>query len=329
MGETLLRAQEALQCAETSDNASGSQHSADDEALYEFQAALSVAIESLSHALKPWPLILQQAHLSPEILELPSSNQDDEQPAQVIVFELILPPPVVTLTPIASRASGVQAPHLNNHRHDSDKPPAPFVYTPWTLFAKSQNMLIRSKYWNDVVKHLNAELHKSYPLVPTDLADEVAGRERRARAGDDPSKGFTDIPQIGGNWSSRAAARLERVQNGLIVDIDRRSTPGTMTSPTLNGTSEDLEEAKYGSGNSVTAFGKLAPPQTTPPSLGGGIDLTSGKGRRSRPGTANTETGLKKGFSALVSRGGAIREADEKKVPGPALYSGIRAKADG
>jgi hypothetical protein len=349
MGETLQRAQAALQSAEASDN--GSITSSDDEALYEFQAALSVAIESMSNALKPWPLILQQAHLSPEILELPSSNFDDEPPAQVIVFELILPPPVITLTPIASRASGVQAPHLNNHRHDSDKPPAPFVYTPWTLFAKSQNMLIRAKTWDTVVKHFHSELHKAYPLIPTDLADEVAVREReRDRAPQigvyASSKPLTDsMPQLGGKWSSRAGERLNRITSDdhvhahahAQVDIhgDTKSDE-PFASPKSVTTTEDLMEDGNGGGEmnpsitTITRLNNLQPPnEMTPPAANEGLVGDSGKvGKKSRPGTAATESGVKRGLAALVGIGGK-GDGEEKKVHGPAIFGGIRQRADG
>ncbi|ORX38480.1 hypothetical protein BD324DRAFT_649847 [Kockovaella imperatae] len=200
MSEILERANESLARADSSDQ--GSIQSREDEELLEFQAAIVVAMESLTSALKSWPTIQDLARLSPEVLELPSSNFDDDPPAQMVVLEVILPAPEARLTPIQSRASGIQAPVLSSGRADSDKPPPPFIYTPWTLFAKSQNMIIRGKKWNEICKSLNTELIKSYPLIPTDLAAEIDAEE----------KAIQDIPSL---------PRVSR--------LGRR--PGTGTSP--------------------------------------------------------------------------------------------------
>ena len=184
MIEILEKANESLAKADESDQ--GSVQSKEDEELYEFQAAMVVAMESLTSALKSWPTLQDLARLSPEVLELPSSNFDDEPPAQMVVLEVILPAPEARLTPIQSRASGIQAPILTSGRAESDKPPAPFIYSPWTLFAKSQNMIIRGKKWNEICKHLNSELIRSYPLIPTDLAAEIDAEE----------KAIQDIPSV-------------------------------------------------------------------------------------------------------------------------------------
>ena len=204
MAEVLNRANDALDRAETSDDSSGSDRSKDDDELFEFQSAMAVAIGSLTTALKPWSNLSELARLSPEILELPSTNLDDEPPAQMVVFEVILPAPEARLSPVQSRASGIQAPMLQSGRADTDKPPAPFIYSPWTLFARSQNMIIRGKLWNEVCKSLHGELARSFPLVPTDLAAEIDAEE----------KGIPDIPSI--ETGQRRAQRRERK---TVIDV--------------------------------------------------------------------------------------------------------------
>ena len=316
MGELLRKAEEAIHVAETSDSGSGSIQTEEDESLYEFQAAISVAITSLTTALRPWPHIQQLARLSPEVLELPSSNFDDQAPAVMVILEVILPAPEAKLTPVQSRASGVQAPEIDTGRVDTDKPPVPFIYTPWTLFAKSQNMIMRGKMWTDACRHFTTELNRLYSQLPNDLAAEVAAAEGRATQATNP---FAEaLHQYGGKWSSRA---LE-FSKGLQIDSThrRQSSINSIGSPGYISSDSDETDLKkgFGIGASVTSLQQITGPES---------------GRRSRPNTAATEGGLKKGLSALVSRAKETVAPDEQNssthdLPGPPLYHSIRGKTD-
>lgn len=302
MGELLQRAEDAVHLAETSDSGSGSYPTQEDESLYEFQAAIAIAINSLTTALRPWPHIQQLARLSPEILELPSSNFDDHPPGVMVVLEVILPAPESRLTPVQSRMSGVQAPALNIGREEADKPPLPFIYTPWTLFAKSQNMIMRGKTWTDVCRHFSSELSRLYPHLPTDLAEEVAAAEK----GTDTSQ---TLPQAAGKWSSRAS----RVGQGLGIDTARRSSvTNSITSPgfTASEGDDDLEKG----------FGDVSESDVT---LQNTPALTPG--HRTRPSTGATD-GIRTGLSALISR-----KPDEQTMeaqPGPPIYQSVRGRTD-
>jgi hypothetical protein len=312
MGEVISRANDALQRVESSDSGDGSIQSQDDEALYEFQAAMAVAIESLTTALKPWPNIQNIARLSPEILELPSTNYDDESPAQMVVLEVVLPLPDARLSPVQSRASGIQAPPLVSGRSESDKPPAPFIYTPWTLFAKSQNMLIRGKYWSDICKHLHGELVRSYPLVPADLAAEIAAEEKGIP--DIPTAGQNPYGEIsGGKWSSRSNRKLH-------IQTHNRNKSGvpSVTSPTAptiaeSMDTEDLDDEKLISKYAMTPG-------------------TAIKGVRPHTGnSANETSNIKKGLNALVGKSDAPTGdwTARRYQPGPPIYQGLRLKLDG
>ncbi|ORY35531.1 hypothetical protein BCR39DRAFT_510436 [Naematelia encephala] len=288
MGELQTTANDAVHRAETSTTGSGSIQSQDDEQLYEFQAAIGVAIHSLITALKPWPQLLDLAKLSSEILELPSSNHDDEPPAQMIVLQCILPAPEARLTPVQSRASGVQAPFLNTGRADGDKPPQPFVYTPWSLFTKSQTCLMRGKAWGEMCRSMNAELARLYP--PYDLATEVIEQEK------------------GDGWASRAS------KLGLKADTHRRMASGETT-----WTSEDLGEAEKGfaSQEMLTAtpdtYSNITPGKKQPSQseVKKGLSaMISQVTSTVAPGAADAEVQLK------------------KRIPGAPIYQNIRLKAD-
>jgi len=303
MGEVLRRTNEAIYRAENSDAGSGSIQTLDDEPLYEFQAAMAVAIESLSTALKPWPQIQNIARLSPEILELPSTNYDDEPPAQMVVLEVILPAPEAQLSPVQSRTSGIQAPALNSGRAVLDDPATPEIYTPWTLFAKSQNMLIRGKMWNEICKMLHAEIAKAYPLIPTDLAAEIAAEE----------KGIPDIPGASpfGDSAARTSRWGPRSKKALTVDtharqqsvIDSIASPGAHSDQT-----EDFDNEK------------THPNMAFTPHTG-----TNSK----RPSTSESQGGIKKQLNAMVGRHNPDPYLPRRGQPGPPIYNAVRQKLDG
>ncbi|GMK59234.1 hypothetical protein CspeluHIS016_0702490 [Cutaneotrichosporon spelunceum] len=198
MGEVLQRCNDAVQAAESSDNESILSL---DESLYEFQAAIAVAVEALTTALRCWPDLQVAARLSPEILGLPTSDSDDKLPAQMIVFEVVLGAPEARITPVQSRASGVQAPGVRSGRHDSDKPPAPFVYTPYNLFTKTQTMLMRARGRQDFNRGSQADLARLYPFVANDVAAEIREDEDKAPSG-----------------NSRFTSRMSKISKGLSVD---------------------------------------------------------------------------------------------------------------
>ena len=311
MGEVLNRANDAIQAAENSDAGSGSVQSEDDEPLYEFQAAMAVAIESLTTALKPWPRIQTLARLSPEILELPSTNFDDEPPAQMVVLEVVLPAPEAHLAPVQSRASGIQAPALHSGRAESDKPPAPFIYTPWTLFAKSQNMLIRGRMWAEVCKNLHGEIGKAYPLIPTDLAAEVAAEEKNV-GGISAQSPFGDGAQVGGRWGRN------KKQLAINAHAHRGSAAEGITSPASPGAYSDDHTDSLDDE-------KMYPEMSVEPPL---------PSSTRRPNTAEN---AKKSFGALVNRathgvgGGSADPAPPSRrgAPGPPIYQNVRQKLDG
>lgn len=141
---TSVRSKSSRQSKQWSDDESDY----DDEAspLLDFQIALSIAIEALGTAMVgPWPNINELARLSPEILNVPSS--EGFEPAQLIVLEVVLPKTMYG----QSKETDTGQMEMQEVGPDGgrsmivDKPPAPFTFTPFSLFSSAQTMMIRGQ----------------------------------------------------------------------------------------------------------------------------------------------------------------------------------------
>ncbi|KIR78424.1 hypothetical protein I306_04566 [Cryptococcus gattii EJB2] len=325
MGEVLQRCNDAVLQAEKSEDGM-SLHSQVDEALYEFQSALAVAIEALATALRCWPTLHQIATLSPEIIEIPASDDDDKQPAEMVVLEVILPAPDARLTPVQSRASGVQAPSLASGRHESDKPPAPFVYTPFSLFTKSQAMLLRARAFQEFSKSTSMDLNKVYPLVPTDVAAELDAYDRDEKRPDSNSNPFKKL------YSSSKTGN-----KGLIVDVGDDE----------NGIDENYHIPLSPMGSDTTGDANEKSFSTLSPTLQSLSMDTSRMGNRRGTGQSDNSAtplhapveSMRKGLSNLVHKAAEAtvyygeEEGDEgtmqKGSIGMPVYSSVRNKTDG
>ncbi|WVR07510.1 hypothetical protein IAU60_004552 [Kwoniella sp. DSM 27419] len=332
MGEVLKRCNEAVARAETSDDGSASVHSQIDESLYEFQAAIAVAIEALTTALRCWPTLLDIAKLSPEILEIPASDHDDKAPAQMVVLEVVLPAPDIRLTPVQSRASGVQAPALASGRHESDKPPAPFVYTPFSLFTKSQAMLLRAKAFQDYSKNTALDLNKVYPLMPTDVAAELDAYDQgEKKVADPPGNPFGAMNQL------QSRSRWNRGKSGSKLLIDTSSTygghhrqlsdTGSLKSPGV--ISSDGSEAAYE--KSFGASGQMHPFSSPQAPVRGSSRPATGASEQSAGGAAAPVDSVVKGITTLVDKvaGHAGEDVEAVTDVGPPVYTSVRNRTDG
>lgn len=301
MGELLARCNDAVQEAEASDNES---QVSLDETLYEFQAAIAVAVEALTTALRCWPDLQQTARLSPEILDLPTSESDDKVPAQMIMLEVVLGAPEARITPVQSRASGVQAPGVRSGRHDSDKPPPPFVYTPYILFTKSQAMLMRSRTCADYCRNTQADLARLYPFVANDVAAEMEEADVKRN----PMVPSLLSDHNGSRWNSR----MSKITKGLSVDTKPGAapsihSPGEM--PVSPGSEFDGESIR-GVASSITGLmgSAVSPSGRTP------VRTKAASFRRE----ANASDDELETHSQVTG-----------DMPGPPVYHNVRAKTDG
>jgi hypothetical protein len=125
------------------------------EAMIRFQTALFIALDALHQSVRFYPKIASTARLSAEVLEVPSSVDDSTQPAEMILVQAVLPEE--NLMPPANGSLTTPMP--------SDTPSAgsPFVFTPYTLFARSQMMLLRGRQADDFEHEVVVELRRRYP----------------------------------------------------------------------------------------------------------------------------------------------------------------------
>lgn len=315
MGEVLQKCNDAVQEAEASDNESTMSL---DETLYEFQAAIAVAVEALTTALRCWPDLQLTARLSPEILDLPTSEADDKVPAQMIMLEVVLGAPEARITPVQSRASGVQAPGVRSGRHDSDKPPPPFVYTPYNLFTKSQGMLLRSRACNDYCRGTQADLARLYPFVASDVATEIEESDVKRPMVPNPFDSITSAS------TSKWNARVGKLGKGLAVDTKGTAeaafaSPDTAEHPPISPGS-DMDGESYGGGGVASSITTLMGAAASP--AGAGPRTNNSHLGHGKPLSFHRTEASEDGFD-IRSEGGT---AD---MPGPPVYQNIRSKTEG
>ena len=253
MHQALIRCNDAVQArddeAERKERRSITSNEVLEDELYEFQYALANAIEAVAVALRSWPRIYHMARLSSEVLDVPASTDDSAPPAQMIVLEVVLPNPEARLTPIHSRASGVQAPELSSARGETDQPPAPFVYTPFSLFAKTQMMLLRGHAQADFARSVTRELSELYPGRTQDAEVEVtpAAVDNRTSQGSAPPD---PLFMQTGHRSSKMSDDLDvekgmRQISGQVLTIPRVQPVGRSTG-TLGQTAGAYASAREG-----------------------------------------------------------------------------------
>lgn len=93
-----------------------------------------------------WPNINDIARLSPEILNVPSS--EGFEPAQLIVLEVVLPKTIYGASEEVGKESAEMQEVTSVRRKQPaivNEPPAPFTFTPFSLFSSAQTMMIRGQ----------------------------------------------------------------------------------------------------------------------------------------------------------------------------------------
>ncbi|PLW27954.1 hypothetical protein PCANC_06124 [Puccinia coronata f. sp. avenae] len=129
------------------------------EEMWIFKSSLSLAMDAMAANLKMFPNLPQQSVLSAEIIDVPSSQDDSTQTASMIVFQATFPAPL---------RHGEELPGLaiQNELAGTYKPqdPAPtFVFVPYTLFSKTQMMMLRGNQARKFARECRAELSKRFP----------------------------------------------------------------------------------------------------------------------------------------------------------------------
>jgi hypothetical protein len=159
-----------------------------DHLFVDFMAALSVSLEGLIASLRVWPSLSADARLFAEIVHLPGPT-DQDLPIQTIVFGIVLPMPDNNVPPAYSQPSeGTIMPEIEmRDMVRTDRPPHPFIYTPFSLFAKASSQIHRGPRWRAHARLTTAELSHMYPPLSESPADFV---------GEDKGMGMTPSTSV-------------------------------------------------------------------------------------------------------------------------------------
>ncbi|CAD6893115.1 unnamed protein product [Tilletia controversa] len=131
------------------------------ESMIQFQTALFIALDALHTSVRFYPKIHQTARLSAEVLDVPSSMDDSTSPAEMILIQAVLPE---ARAPVSSYSNPetYNAP-VDNMPTEIPSKATPFVFTPYTLFSKSQMMLLRGRQADDFEHEVVLEMRRRYP----------------------------------------------------------------------------------------------------------------------------------------------------------------------
>ncbi|CAO1624124.1 unnamed protein product [Parajaminaea phylloscopi] len=134
-----------------------------------FQMSLCVALDALQASVRFYPRLGSTARLSADILEVPSSLDDSTAPAEMILVQAVLPDDRTVFNSSQIDASQVIP-------TDQPHPDTPFVFTPYSLFSKSQMMLLKGRQADLFEQEVLWELKCRYPEVEPAHAAKVSGK---------------------------------------------------------------------------------------------------------------------------------------------------------
>ncbi|KDN42391.1 hypothetical protein K437DRAFT_164180 [Tilletiaria anomala UBC 951] len=141
------------------------------ELMIQFQTALFIALDALHNSVRFYPRIAQTARISAEVLEVPSTLDDSTAPAEMILIQAVLPEARVSPNSYSELVNAAAAETVPTDRPGNG---TPFVFTPYTLFSKSQMMLLRGRQADDFEHEVVIELRRRYPSSLMQEAEERA-----------------------------------------------------------------------------------------------------------------------------------------------------------
>jgi hypothetical protein len=268
-----------------------------DHLFVDFMAALSVSLEGLINSLRVWPTLQHDARLSTDIVHLPGPT-DDDLPIQTILFGIVLPLPDNNIPPAYSSPSGegegTIMPEIElKDMARTDRPPHPFIYTPFSLFAKAHSQIHRGPRWRAHARATTSELQRLYPPMQESTADYAAeDKEVLHSNGPDP------INRIQRIWSRNMPGSGTREDTSELGQ-GHGDSPKSMFSRNTNR-SNDVEKGLVRINDSLSL---LRLPEDT---------------KSKRPSTADKVRAVVDG---VISMGGKDREDDADGPPLKGNYS--------
>ncbi|KAK0566641.1 hypothetical protein OC844_000628 [Tilletia horrida] len=143
------------------------------ENMIQFQTALFIALDALHTSVRFYPKIHQTARLSAEVLDVPSSMDDSTPPAEMILIQAVLPEARAPVTSYSNPDTFMTP--VDNMPTEKPSKATPFVFTPYTLFSKSQMMLLRGRQADDFEHEVVLEMRRRYPSCLMSEAEHGVG----------------------------------------------------------------------------------------------------------------------------------------------------------
>lgn len=176
------------------------------EDMWIFKSSLILAMDAMAANLKMFPDLAERCTLSAEVIEVPSSLDDSAPGASMIVFQATFAAP----TRHGEELPGlcIQSETFATYVQD----PAPtFSFVPYTLFSKTQMMMLRGNQARRFARECRLELMKRFPgptstskaLAPSPLIIEQANYS-------DPNEKEPVTPGHKGKWLDDALSPPSR-----------------------------------------------------------------------------------------------------------------------
>lgn len=184
----------------------------------QFVASLHSAFEALIASMAVYPLLAASARVSSELLQMPSSSDDSTEPAEIVIVHAVLPEET------SDQIDPSQV--LPAYRSQEG---TPYVFTPYSLFHKTQMMLMQGKEARDFEHEVRWEMKRRYHTWGTGAAREdpsaakatdVNAMGAHATLGDSPAYAFD-----GGPLSKVVSARRSSATPSSVAELP----PPTLT----------------------------------------------------------------------------------------------------
>ncbi|KAK0549135.1 hypothetical protein OC846_003420 [Tilletia horrida] len=232
------------------------------ESMIQFQTALFIALDALHTSVRFYPKIHQTARLSAEVLDVPSSMDDSTTPAEMILVQAVLPE---ARAPVSSYSNPetYTAPDDNMPTEKPSKA-TPFVFTPYTLFSKSQMMLLRGRQADDFEHEVVLEMRRRYPSCVLSEAENGLGSPMARKLSilsQDPSvtsfdKEYTEKDML--DSSDRSVGLSDKIAAGVPTPSFRRWTQ-KLSGADHRRRSKDADEQSLTNGRRTSASGPADP----------------------------------------------------------------------
>lgn len=145
------------------------------EDMWIFKSSLILAMDAMITNLPMFQNLAERSFISAEIVEVPSSDDDSTSTASMLVFHAAFPAPLRH----GYELPGLAVPHEVSGSYQKRDTNPTFTFVPYTLFTKSQMMLLRGSAARKFSKECRQELMKRYAVPAEALHQYVTSPQDR------------------------------------------------------------------------------------------------------------------------------------------------------